>query len=158
MKFMIEQRMLKEQDVFLKHKLPAILIFKMLCHHLHVVQHHWKPRGAKFKAVTLCFWALLVLDGIDAEGKHVGDFILALCHMFLTFEWRRFKVVVSAAGQISVAEKGTSQVPSASCWMTAWSIQRRMSHCITLKCRSNPSGGPSCIWIRSSSRRWQPRR
>ena len=69
---MIEQRMQNEEDVFLKLKLPAILIFKLLCHHLHVVQHHWKARGGKFKAVTLCYWALLVLDGFDAEGKHVG--------------------------------------------------------------------------------------
>ena len=95
---MIEQRMMKEE--FLKLKLPAILIFKLLCHHLHVVQHHWKARGGKFKAVTLCFWALLVLDGFDAEGKQVGDFILALCHTFCAFEWRCLMVVVSAAGQI----------------------------------------------------------
>ena len=111
---MIEQRMQNEEDVFLKLKLPAILIFKLLCHHLHVVQHHWKARAGKFKAVTLCYWALLVLDGFDAEGKHVGDCILALCHTFCTFDWQLRKVVVSAAGQISVEEKGTSYFLSAS--------------------------------------------
>ena len=48
-----------------------------------------------------CYWAVAVLDGVAVKGKGVGDFILALCHMFLTVEWRRLKVVVSAAGQIT---------------------------------------------------------
>ena len=113
---MIEQRMHNEAYVFLKLKLPAILIFKLLCHHLYVVQHHWKARAGKFKAVTLCYWALLVLDGFDAEGKYVGDCILALCHTFCNFDWRHWKVVVSAAGQISVAEKG--DLPFPICIMT----------------------------------------
>ena len=43
LKFMIEQRMFIVGKFV---KLRAILIFKLLCHHLHVVQHHWKARAA----------------------------------------------------------------------------------------------------------------
>ena len=46
------------------------------------------------------------MDGAEVEGKGVGDHILALCHMFLRFEWRRLKVAVSAAGQIQISDKG----------------------------------------------------
>ena len=99
LRFMIEQRL--EQGDF-----RAILIFKLLCHHLDVVQHHWQARAGKFKAVTLWYWAIAALDGVAVEGKSVGDFIAALCDMFLNFEWRRLKVVVSAAGQIEICDKG----------------------------------------------------
>ena len=47
------------------------------------------------------------------KGKGVGDFILALCHMFLTVEWRCLKVVVSAASQIEICDtRGTSGTES----------------------------------------------
>ena len=60
-----------------------------------------------------CYWAVAVLDGVAVKGKGVGDFILALCHMFLTVEWRRLKVVVSAAGQIEICDtRGTSGTES----------------------------------------------
>ena len=60
-----------------------------------------------------CYWAVAVLDGVAVKGKGVGDFILALCHMFLTVEWRRLKVVVSAASQIEICDtRGTSGTES----------------------------------------------
>ena len=62
LRFMIEQR-LKQGN--LKHR--AILIFKLLCHHLNVVQHHWQPRAGKFKAVSLCYWAVAALDHVAVE-------------------------------------------------------------------------------------------
>ena len=105
LRYMTEWCMMSD-PAFLYLKLRVILNFKLLCHHLHVTQHHWKARGGNFKAVTLCFCAVLMLDGFRADGKHVDHFVLALCHMLLTFDWRRSKVVVSAAGHISVADKG----------------------------------------------------
>ena len=105
---LIEQRMMQHQEpkAILKFKLQAILIFKLLLHHLNIVQHHWQNRGKKFKAISLCFWAVCVLDGMRWENHGVGDFVYALCKNFVDFDWQLQKVVVSAANQISLQPKG----------------------------------------------------
>ena len=101
---LIERRCIHQEDFELV-KLRAILIFKLLLHHLKVVQqHHWNKRGATFKAISLCFWAVLCLDRTDG-CKSVGDYLVGLCHNFVNFEWRRLKVAVSAAGDFSITEK-----------------------------------------------------
>ena len=86
-------------------------IYKLLCHYLKVTQHHMTPRLGKFKAVAICYLAVAVLDGVAEEGKSVGDLILALCHAFLTIDWRRLKIEISAAGQIEICDKGDHKSP-----------------------------------------------
>ena len=102
--FMISER--KEQEDGFEKKRQAIIIFKLLCHYLHVVQHHCKARATKFKAITLCYWAIAVLDGKSSEDKLVGDLVLFLCNQFLRFDWQYQKVTVSAAGAIDICDKG----------------------------------------------------
>ena len=55
LRFMIDKRM-KHQGYPFRLKLRAIHIFKLVCHHLHVVQHHWKNSDSKFKVASLSFW------------------------------------------------------------------------------------------------------
>ena len=103
LKSLIERRMIND-EAFTRLKIRAILIFKLLMHHLCVVQHHWKGLGVNFKAISLSFWAVLCLD--MTEGcKSVADCLVSLCHNFVNFEWRRLKVAVSAAGDFSITEK-----------------------------------------------------
>ena len=49
--------------VVVKHReqsqVDAVHAFKLLCHDLHIIQHHTKAKANKFKAIVLCF--LLVL-------------------------------------------------------------------------------------------------
>ena len=67
----------------------AILIFKLLCHSLNVIG---TTRAGKFKAVTICYWAVAMLDFIPlASDVTVADFISSLCNMFLTFNWEKKK-------------------------------------------------------------------
>ena len=99
---LIEQRMMHHQES----KLQAIVIFKLLVHHLKIVQHHFGPRHHKFKAVSLSIWAVLVLDGMPWENHGVGDFVHALCQNFVDFDWQGMKVVVSGANNISLQPKG----------------------------------------------------
>ena len=102
LKSLITQRMIQQKDFELV-KLRAILIFKLLLHHLKVVQHHWKGLDANFKAISLSFWAVLCLD-MTTGCKSVGDYLVGLCHNFVNFEWQRLKVAVSAAGAFSITE------------------------------------------------------
>ena len=106
LRFLIEQRIMQNHGGYLHLKLRALLIFKLLVHHFHIVQHNWKESGGKFNVVSLSFWAVHVLDNFVCDSNDLGDFIFALCVNFLTFEWRHLKVAVSAANQISVEPKG----------------------------------------------------
>ena len=46
-----------------------------------------------------------------------------MCHMFLTVEWRRLKVVVSVAGQIEICDtRGTSGMESVK-FMALYSVK-----------------------------------
>ena len=104
LRYMVEWRMWKDPS-FLYLKFRAILIFRLLCHHLHVTQDPWRARTGNFKAMALCYWAVLMLDDFDGEGKQLDHFLYILCHMFLSFDWKRSKVVVSAAGHASIQAK-----------------------------------------------------
>ena len=56
LKLMMEQRSHKAGFVL------GVLTFKLLAHHLNFLHKHMKAKGEKFKAITLCFWAVAVFD------------------------------------------------------------------------------------------------
>ena len=103
LKHLIDRRIANQEDCG-RVMLRAILIFKLVLHYLGVVQRHWKGSGANFKAISLSFWAVLVLD--NSEGCFtVGDYVYTLCQNFVDYDWKRYQLVVSAAGQMSVSWK-----------------------------------------------------
>ena len=103
LRHMIAQRQCREPDFEKKHQ--AIIIFKLLCHYLHVVQHHGQERHGSFKSITLCYWALAVLEGMPCAGKEVGDVVFILCQKFCAFRWRHWQVTASVAGDIRVRQR-----------------------------------------------------
>ena len=47
-------------------QVDAVHAFKLLCHDLHIIQHHMQARAQKFKAIALCFFAFAALDAFAA--------------------------------------------------------------------------------------------
>ena len=37
-------------------QVDAVHAFKLLCHNLHIIQHHMQAKADKFKAIALCFF------------------------------------------------------------------------------------------------------
>ena len=121
MKFMCEQRT-KRVGFML-----GLLSFKLVAHHVKVIQRHLEARGGKFKAITLCFWAIAMLDGFEAEHlhmkremqsvvgpaamqSHLGNWVLlSLLKAFELFPWGEQQVVVYADGQTAIEPKTISQ-------------------------------------------------
>ena len=79
LKHLIEHRCQHETLTF-EPKLQAILIFKSICHHLDITQHHMAPRGPKFKAIALSYWAVAVCD--NAGDMPFQEDIYYLCNVF----------------------------------------------------------------------------
>ena len=64
--------------------LKSIQIFKLICHHLGITQHHWQPRGGKFKAITLSDYVVAVCDTMKPNVT-VVEAIHLLCQAFVRF-------------------------------------------------------------------------
>ena len=47
-------------------QVDAVHAFKLLCHNLHIIQHHMQAKADKFKAIALCFFAFAALDAFAA--------------------------------------------------------------------------------------------
>ena len=52
-------------QVAVKHReqsqVDAVHAFKLLCHHLNIIQHHMQAKADKFKAIALCFFCFCCL-------------------------------------------------------------------------------------------------
>ena len=93
-----------------------VLTFKLLAHHLGFIQKHMETLGSKFKAISLCFFALAVLDTVPPQfwmgppsGSEmqcsIGHFVMWLLLTFAEFPWQDFEVHVKGNGTTHIQEK-----------------------------------------------------
>ena len=107
LKFMLEQRRRRTG-------LPqSILVFKLLMHHLEVIQWHKCARGMKFKAISLSYFALAVLDQMpeldqSVAASAIGINLLVLITTFARFPFRELQVNISKDGSTRIVPKTLS--------------------------------------------------
>ena len=107
LKYMLEQRSNRPALA------QSILVFKLVMHHLEVIQWHTSARGQKFKAISISFFALAVLDqmpelGPSVVGSAIGLNLLVLIKSFAEFDFRRHQVNISKDGSTSILPKTMS--------------------------------------------------
>ena len=88
----------------------AILAWKLLAQFLRLCQHHGECKADKFKAYTLCVFALAVVD--QARDFHqpspdsaVGYYLLAIWDKFQTFDFKSTSVILDADGITKMRDK-----------------------------------------------------
>ena len=107
LKFMMEQR--RERPGFVE----AVLMFKLIAHHLRFVQWHLESRGPQFKAISLVYFGLAILDHLppplaNAAASDAGVQLLVLVRAFATFPWHTLQVGVGKDGSTRITKKTLS--------------------------------------------------
>ena len=91
----------------------SILVFKLLMHHLEVIQWHKYTRGMKFKAISISYFALAVLDQMpeldqSMDASAIGINLLVLITTFARFPFRELQVNISKDGSTRIVPKTLS--------------------------------------------------
>jgi predicted nucleotidyltransferase len=105
LKFMLEQRGGGQTAL-----VQSILVFKLLMHHLEASQWHERARGQKFKAISISFFALAVLDQLPelVAGSAIDTNLLVLIKSFATFPFRQLQVNIDKDGKTAILRKTLS--------------------------------------------------
>ncbi|MCS5657143.1 MAG: nucleotidyltransferase domain-containing protein [Dehalococcoidia bacterium] len=102
LKGMLEARAVREGFV------ESILAFKLIAHHLRFIQWHSEARGEQFKAITLCFFAVAVLDQAPPSpvaASVAGVLLFAILRAFRSFDWERQQISVGVDGKTRIVKK-----------------------------------------------------
>ena len=86
-----------------------------MTHHLGFAHVHSKKRGANFKNISLSFFGLVAIDhflqderardNMPVCGFAGAKMFLAVLSIFVVFDWNRFGIYISNAGETTIRHK-----------------------------------------------------